>query len=138
MRIRCYKNGTDCISNIIKEQEVTSCIAHPLDILLFCTVLKGPLWHRMFLTFSVCPTLVRHEKREKGEMKAVIISVYSTVIFQARLRQKKQFFLSEEMSQHKYVLMQLSHRLFIQEKWMAIPLIFFRPTITFFCPSLHE
>ena len=31
----------------------------------FCTVLKDPQWHRMLLSFPVCPTPVRHRERDK-------------------------------------------------------------------------
>lgn len=55
MRMRCYKNGTDSISNTAKGQVLTSQIAHPFDILFL---------HRMLLS-SACPTPVRPGERDK-------------------------------------------------------------------------
>lgn len=57
-----------------------SCLAFHSHLIefYFYTALKCPLWHKMFLSSSVCPTPVRHREREKnGAVKAVIILIYS-------------------------------------------------------------
>lgn len=128
MRMRCYKSETDCISNIIKEQEVTSWIAHPLDIVLFCTVLKGPLCHRMLLTCQCALHLwgMRNGKRWNESCYNFNFLTQQS-FFQARLRQKSHFYSRRKC-----------HSVNIYSCNSPIGFLFFRPTIIFFRPSLHE